>query len=351
MSRIFLNSTFKLYKLEYLPDSEASISGEVSITEDQSLIDSFCDDDEFSNQHLDTLSKLISNSILVNGFYRKETGSLLPPRNPVSSSSSILFDDTNKNSTATFQYILSNLAIRIKSSELEVDGRKFKIGHFRFKYLKSLPIQIFILLEIRPGLILLFSKSLPKLNQLLIDYFTNELGCVIETINLSNDFLHKVFNDSIKNLVSYTKENHSDLEKIHLIRSLGDLELSFLNIKTINNNLNSIILNIRNKDILLFLKTLESSQERVDINDEDKAKELDIVSEIYSYLIKNTSIDFNTLKLSRLKTDLFLISSDGKLKFTDTMTYLPFSSLTSHDKCLSIWDIILNLCDLCELDL
>ncbi|OWB54968.1 hypothetical protein B5S28_g830 [[Candida] boidinii] len=346
MSRIFLNSTFKLYKLEYLPDTEASA------TTESSLIDSFCDDDEFSNQHLDTLSKLISNCILVNGFYKKETGSLLPSRNPVSSSSSILFDDTNKNSTATFQYILSNLAIRIKSSELEVDGRKFKIGHFRFKYLKSLPIQIFILLEIRPGLILLFSKSLPKLNQLLIDYFVNELGCIIETINLSNDFLHKVFNDSIKNLVSYTKGNHSDLEKIHLIRSLGDLELSFLNIKTINNNLNSIILNIKNKDILLFLKTLENSQQRAEINeDEDEVKKLDIVSQIYSYLIENTSIDFNTLKLSRLKTDLFLISSDGKLKFTDTMTYLPFSSLTSHDKCLSIWDIILNLCDLCELDL
>ncbi|ODV87860.1 hypothetical protein CANARDRAFT_53198 [[Candida] arabinofermentans NRRL YB-2248] len=301
MSKIFLNSTFKVFKLQYIPDAQGSV------------IDRICYDELQYNPEIDLIRKKLVNTILVEELYKGHDfirGSSLIP------STSRLYNNGRKDAKEIpdFGEVYSQLQIRVKINQLEHSDRVLKIGHFRFKLPKIIPAQLLILIETEPGVILVLTKIQPKLLSVIVDHFINSLGCLMNSLNLPSSLLKELLNETVKGVES---------------NRVGDLELSFNGIPTSNGTLNSLLINVQHQDIGKF--------------DDGES----FVESLYDHLRKQTAVDFNQLSLRKIRCRLFFMMSEGKIRFTSDMSFLPDPQSYDDDR-PTIWVVMFQLCDLCK---
>lgn len=314
MSRIFLNHTYRLFTLRQFPN----VSDPNSLENQPSFVSSFCSTDSGTNKHLRKIKQKLANSIILNKIYTiptiESSGSLIP------SNSRLFSGGQSTNETPDFSDIIENLDLRVKINHLIYNGHKFRVGHLRFRFLDYIPVQVFIFVEFSPGFTVILTKSLPKMQDVVFDYIAETLNSVIGPLSLPDDFLRSTVDESVQKAVS-----EEDIGSgINWHNDLGDIELSFTGIKTKCSALNAIVLNIKFADVPKFI-------------DEEG-----FVAGFCSYMQSETSIDFKKLELTRARNEWFLLTSDGRLRFSDRMSY--HTQPSRHDDTRpTIWNIMFSL--------
>ncbi|KAG7819895.1 hypothetical protein KL942_004793 [Ogataea angusta] len=292
MSRILLNNNFKLLKVRSLGH--------------ESVVDRLCYDELDSNTEVAEFRKKIVSAILANELYKSHNSGLLIP-----TSSRFYSHGRSMSDKPDFADVLRHLELKLRIKEFECEERHLKMGAIRFKLLNVIPYQIMIFIEIEPGTVLLMARMLPKLYQVATDFLVNDIGSLISPVELSDVFLKNTLNSTIEELGSSL---------------VGELELAFANIKTTNNALNQIIINVPATDVDKFPKT-------------------DFTSSLFGYLRKSTALDFEQLRLTKIRCNLYLFLSEGRLRFTNELSFAPF--FDESDPRPSLWPFVLSICDLC----
>ncbi|CCH46947.1 hypothetical protein BN7_6553 [Wickerhamomyces ciferrii] len=133
---------------------------------------------------------------------------------------------------------------------------------------------------------LILARGSAKLLTFVLQWLKSETGFYFKPLKFDSDFLIECMNIVIDGL-------QDDMVR------LGDLELSF-DIKTQQNNLSSIGIDIPHKEIIKLAK---------------ESKEDGLKNTIYQFLLESTSIDFAMFDLAKFKCNFLFITKDGKLKF------------------------------------
>ncbi|QPG74736.1 hypothetical protein FOA43_002069 [Brettanomyces nanus] len=308
MSRIFLNQNYRLFKVrplpkvldEQLPDSDSYVS---------SIVDTLCNDEYGDNPFLTDLKRQLASTILTNEMYKTENltaaASSLIPLN-----SRLYSNGRSTNDKLNIVEILHNLRLRKKINHVIYDQVKIKVGHLRFQFLDLIPVQIFIFIEIEPTEVLLLTKALPKMQNVIAHYLVNQLGCLFEPLKLSDEFLRSTVDTSVK-----LANRHEDI---------GGMELMFSSIQTKGNALNSIALNVESQDIAKFM---------------DRKG---FMHNICEYMQTETSIDFSQLALTRLRSELFLLGADGRLRLSSLLSFRSDPEKFADDR-PTIWALLMLL--------
>ncbi|GMG29645.1 unnamed protein product [Ambrosiozyma monospora] len=308
MSKVFLDKNFRIFRLQQLP----------STTRDEdTVIDSLCRDSY--NTNVQQLKKKLANCILSNGFYKpllrsqSSTGDLI---STTEHNVSRLYNDGRfLNDKVELSDILQHLLVRPKTTELEYEGKSLKIGHFRFKFLNVIPVQFLILIEVEPGVMLLMMKCMSKLSSVIVDFFINDLGCLFNPLRLSNEFISEILNNTMASIIEVNK--------------IGALEMVYNKIKTTNNSLNSMMLNLENQDLHFFINN-----------------EKTFLDTFYEHLFAQSAIHFDMIQLTRIRCKLYFFSCEGLIRFSSDMSFLPYPE-TQDDVRPSIWPLLHKLCNLC----
>jgi hypothetical protein len=151
---------------------------------------------------------------------------------------------------------------------------------------------------------LILIKCFAKLQNLIFHWLKNKHGLIIRSLKFSSEFIIDTLKFTIDGLVNQTR--------------LGDVELQFQT-RTLLNALGSITIELRNSDVLQFTKI-----------------DQDLLKTLYDYLNIQTSIDFNKLKISRLRCSFIMLTNDGKLKFNRGLPRLA----QSEEIKFTMWDFI-----------
>ena len=309
-----MNHTYRLFTLKQLP----SVDGSEFSDDQHSFVSSFCSTDGGTNKHLRQIREKLANIIIVNKLYTISpaslSGSLIP------ANSRLFSRGRFTNETPDFSDIMENLDLRVKINHLIYNGHRFRVGHLRFRFLEYIPVQVFIFVEFTPGFTVVMTKSLPKMQDVVFNYIAEALSGVVSALSLSAGFLRSTVDRNVQIAVSKEGNGNDGSPQNHL----GELELSFTGIRTQCGALSAIVLNIPPGDVPKFV-------------DEDG-----FLAAFCHYMQSETAVDFTKLALTRARNEWFLLTSDGRLRFSDRMSY--HTQPGRHDDNRpTIWDIMFAL--------
>lgn len=278
MSRIFLDHDFKLFEVK-------------SVSEDpDSLISTLCDPRDDQNEQRHVLELEIANAILTNQMYRTKkdkdpTGRQLVTYTQLDPETTDLDD------------ILTTLQLKVKLGKVEYENQTYRIGHLRFQFYGFLPVQVFIFIETSPQSCVMLCNTNSKMLAVVEDYLT-EMGRIVDPLELPDSLLRESANSA----------------------SSG-VELAF-SVATNDAALSTVVLN-------------------VDADDVDTFAGDGLMKGLFDYMRKETAIDFTKLSLSRVRSDQYLLESEGKVRFTSEMSFRPIDQEKP-----SIWPVLSKICAL-----
>ncbi|KAH3666605.1 hypothetical protein WICMUC_005589 [Wickerhamomyces mucosus] len=165
---------------------------------------------------------------------------------------------------------------------------------------------------------LIMSKSITKLNKLFLHWLKSNQGLIIKSLTFNSSFSIQIFKYLIRNI--------NDLQE------LGDIEIDFDTSFTQNGSLNTISVEIKNIELQKFKNSEDGHDDEV-------------ASGIFKYLELSTTLNFNRLEISRLKTDLLTIQSSGKLNFKKIpkLAKNDFVFFTTFDFILMIYENLVKV--------
>ncbi|KAH3661663.1 hypothetical protein OGAPHI_006513 [Ogataea philodendri] len=272
----------------------------------ESLVDRLCYNELDSNPEIDAFKKKIVAAILANDLYKSSNpGQLIP------ASSRFYANGRSTSDKPDFADVLRHLEVRARIKEFEYESHSLRLGLLRYRLPNVLPFQVSVFIEVQPGVMLFMTKSLPKLHHVTTDFLVNDLGCLISPVRLDDAFLKEILDSTIEELDS---------------AAVGELELAFANIKTTNNALSQLVINVPRADVAKFPKTNFSAA-------------------LFEHLRKNTAIDFQKLQLTKIRCDLYLFLAEGRLRFNSELGFQPY--VDEEDPRPSLWPFLMRICDLC----
>lgn len=202
------------------------------------------------------------------------------------------------------------IKISHREEDVEIDDMKYSIKYLMIRTIDTnlFKPQLFVFITDTNSSAhfntILLTRSIPKLSNLFFKYLINQQGFLVNQLKISSDVLKNCLNSSMHSLIKYK----------------SGVELSFGNLKTIDNSLSSITLQVKHQDLKTFSR-----------ND-------NFIDQLFDFLDKETAISFDKLDLTRLNCNIFHLSSDGRFKLFDDYNY----GETTRDAELS-WSILSNL--------
>lgn len=158
---------------------------------------------------------------------------------------------------------------------------------------------------------LVIARSFNKLDNLMTHWVSNEFGYVWKPVRFESSFLIRCLTSIATNLDDKSK--------------LGDVELTFSTSHLTQGMLNTISVQVLNKDLLKFVQ-------EDDTNDA-------LFKTLLSHLETLTTLEFHKLKLYRFKCQYIVMGADGRLRFFKGM---PMMESTEQIK-FSAWDFIRDI--------
>lgn len=223
----------------------------------------------------------------------------------------VTYEDESYIIDSIIQYLIMNNRIETDSKsdllkETIINIQKFRRSNFNIDLISIrstftlLNVSI-ILVSKHEGHCLMFLRSGYNkfLIQILENLPQNQIIIVIQSIELSDEYIELITNSILQNFVNYLTSLDVPVDKFkELIPYIfGNIEIEF----TIgnNSNINNIALNIPQKD----LQYLTSNSNLFD--------------NLYEFLLKTTTIKFDKLKLNKFISNLLFISISGNLKINN----------------------------------
>lgn len=341
MSKIFINHSFKCLSITTLPCLGESDETPSLIAEDLSrtIIESTCA--EVDSASTSRILNQIASTIVSNGLFASSemmgnstSGGLIPLN------SRLFSHGSNTNEQPDIETVRELLEVKLKIDDAESGSDdnendkspadKLLTGHFRFHLPSVIPPQLVIIVKSpttkqqkinNSGRLLLFFHGNTKFLPIFTNHIQDKFNCAITDLALDNTTLQSCLNWCVIN---------------DTLGSIGNMELWFGRLKT-RGKLGTIVINIEEKDMLEFRDAYTSEENFQD------GTELSAL--LYEYLELKTSISFEKLTLVKLKCQLFTLSIDGKVKFSNSMSHLGHKAKQARgDQRLSIWWIIRRLC-------
>ncbi|VEU22350.1 DEKNAAC103425 [Brettanomyces naardenensis] len=161
-----------------------------------------------------------------------------------------------------------------------------------------------------PSNVLLMAKAAPKMQTVIADYLVNELDCLFEPLKLSDSFLRSMAD--------------SNVDSTEDMKDVGGIELAFTGIRTKSGALNTMILNVGGEDLQKF-----------------KGKN-GFTANLCDHISREVSIDLSKLELGRVRSELFSMGSDGRVRFSSLMSYRGNPEDFGDDR-VSIWMVLSSL--------
>lgn len=334
MSKIFINHNYKILDITTFSESN---SRDVP----REIIKFICSNKE--NNSTKKLLNQIASTIISNKLFLRLDSPLATNNENILSgnlipiNSKLYTHGSNTNEIPDIETITNLLETKLKIDSIKEipddynnmnDGSAEKLitGHFRFHLPPIIPPQIFILVKSpvdkyykNSQKLLLFFHGNIKFLPVFTKHIEQEFNCIINDIHPNNQLLKSCLNWCVMN---------------DTLNSIGNIELWFGKLKT-NGKLGTIVVNIQENDIIsfkdIYLKEMNSKNDK-------------LISLLFEYLKFKTSISFDKLNLVKLKCQLFTITVEGRIRFTNLMSHLGRSAKQSkQDNRLTIWWLIRNL--------
>lgn len=299
----------------------------------EDIIESLCSDIESvtSQRILNQLSSaIISNKLYVpQGAVLQSSGSGLIPSN-----SKLYVNGSNTSDIPDIRHVRDLLEVKLKIDDPydnpktiyqeNIADEVLLAGHFRFHLPPMIPPQLVILVRCpntapEDNKLLLFYHGNVKLLSVFVNFIQTHFDCSINDTTFSNDLIQRCLNWSVMN---------------DTLNSIGMIELWYGKLNT-GGKLGSIVIKIYEKHFKIIRELITK-----DALDDGEFSQI-----LNGYLESQTSIAFDKLTLIKMKSEMFTISVDGKIKFSNFMSQLGHTSKKAKgDDRLSIWWIIRQLC-------
>lgn len=282
-------------------------------TKEKSIISTLCSVSDDRNVYLHQLKQKIADKIYQDRLFKPQPGFVDESLNPTAS---LLFgSDRFASETPELSEIVENIQIGVKINHLSFKDAEFRVGHLRFQMVDIIPMQIFIFVEYSKNFTLMLTCSNPQLQAVTMDYIGHKLNCFIKPVTFGDAFLRDAVDMSVQDSAKYTSGG-----------GLGGLELAFTTIKTIHNSLHTIVIDVEEKDIRKF------------------SNKSGFFTNLADYLQSETAIDFNQLELTRVRSEWFILDSNGRLRMSRLMSYRT-NPARSDDPRPTIWNLLLRIYD------